>query len=101
MRIVSSFHLSKPSPLPILSNWKRSAVDLAEAGDLKKNGHSMLKKLVKTLAMKFDHFSPILLGERILVSEYDDLHKFIWEEEKNCEKIHVMHPLVLAYELLI
>jgi len=42
-----------------------------------------------------------LLGERILVSEYDDLHKFIWEEEKNCEKIHVMHPLVLAYELLI
>jgi FAD/FMN-containing dehydrogenase/Fe-S oxidoreductase len=42
-----------------------------------------------------------LLGERTMVSEYDDLHKFIWGEEKNLEKIRVVHPLVLAHELLI
>lgn len=41
-----------------------------------------------------------LLGEKIVTSEYDDFHRFIWGKEKIIEKIHVVHPLVLAYELL-
>ena len=42
-----------------------------------------------------------LLGERTLVSEYDDFHKYIRGEEQKCERIHVVHPLILAHELLL
>jgi len=42
-----------------------------------------------------------LLGEKTIVSEAADLHKFIWEDEKKSRKIHVVHPLVIAHELLV
>jgi len=42
-----------------------------------------------------------LLGERTVVSEADDLHTFVREDEKSSDGIPVVHPLVLAHELLI
>ena len=42
-----------------------------------------------------------LLGEKSVVSEADDLNSFIRKDGKSSDKIPVVHPLVLAHELLI
>jgi len=42
-----------------------------------------------------------LLGEKIMLSEAEDLHKFIWEDKRTPGMIQVVHPLILAHELLI
>lgn len=42
-----------------------------------------------------------LLGESTMNSEYEDFHKFIWGGEKIFDKVHIVHPVVLAYELLV
>ena len=41
-----------------------------------------------------------LLGEKILFSEYEDLHNFIFSKNIHSNKIVVVHPLILASEML-
>lgn len=42
-----------------------------------------------------------LLGEKIMLSEAEDFHKFILEDKRTPGRIQVVHPLILAHELLI